>query len=275
MSIEKNESTCQYCIYKKKEKNIFGKERDWCSFSEKHLANDQICVQFTSCADVSVGKLMYFTFIEQERPLSEEEKELQTRLKALRDTDSSTYANLGDYYMNRFNDPESNRFAFYYYKTAADKGHITAKYNTALCYLNGRGVTKDEKKLIKYMSDAAWCGHWPAAYWLGYYYQQNNDISSAKLFYKISAKKGHAGSQYFLAEIYIQEWTKGNKKSFDKGLFWYECAYLHGNNDIQFSEKAREQINLFIQHGYPQESVERGLRHIQQTNSPHIINPSY
>jgi len=33
-----------------------------------------------------------------------------------------------------------------WYKKAAEQGHASAQYNLAVCYENGTGVEKDEKK---------------------------------------------------------------------------------------------------------------------------------
>lgn len=154
------------------EKNIFRKEHNWCNFHNKYLRNASSCGQYTSNSDVDLGKLIYFTLIEKQRNLSGPEKELQKMLEELRKDDYKTYAELGHYYKIHFNDEESQKYMFYYFKTAADKGCAESQYNTAICFLNGWGVQKDEKKVIEYMVNSKKSGYWQAAYWLGIYYHE-------------------------------------------------------------------------------------------------------
>src|SRR6266480_6980546 len=61
-----------------------------------------------------------------------------------------------------YNNKKDLEKAFYWYKKAADKGHINAQYVLASLYKNGEGTEKNLKKAFKWYLKAAESGNYDA-----------------------------------------------------------------------------------------------------------------
>ncbi len=61
-------------------------------------------------------------------------------------------------YFNK-HDPQRYVKAFYYYLKGADLKHVECMYNLGLCFRDGKGVYKDEKKAFEWFLKAAEHGH--------------------------------------------------------------------------------------------------------------------
>ncbi len=77
----------------------------------------------------------------------------------------------------------------------ASQGDNEARYQLALCYLNGDGITSSVYPAVELLRAAANKGHSKASYLLGTMYYQGDriekDISAAKSYLFIAAQKGH------------------------------------------------------------------------------------
>ena len=93
--------------------------------------------------------------------------------------------------------------AFVNYKKAADKGHIEAMYQTALCYDEGIGTIQDPARAVDYYKLAANQGHRSAQFNLAVNYDNGigvaQDQAVAVEWYKKAALQGHKKAQFNLA----------------------------------------------------------------------------
>ncbi|MDR1257131.1 MAG: tetratricopeptide repeat protein, partial [Spirochaetaceae bacterium] len=80
-----------------------------------------------------------------------------------------------------------------WYTRAAESGYDPAQYNLALCYLDGAGVIKNEKKAFEWFVNAAEHGHAEAQYNAGvcYYFGEGTtkDLSKAAWWFSKSAEQ--------------------------------------------------------------------------------------
>lgn len=282
--------SCDTCGYKTTKKTMFGKVRDWCFFQEQYLDRLSMCSQFVNEVDVGFGKGLFFAALSGQRQLSDSERALQdlimTAVTVPCDEKSgstgdyfknatpqglSAMVDIGDKYRLGNGVPQSEKLAFYYYLLAGNQGHAEALYLVALCLYSGTGVEKNEAKAYRLMESAAIRGYAMAQYYSGVHDKEIGRISSAKSNFKSAAKQGHAFSQYCLADIYIDEWINGQEKSLKKGMFWYLCAYLHGNSSARASSMAKEQIDYRVQHGYPERELQLEINRIKMAY-PHYLN---
>jgi TPR repeat protein len=66
---------------------------------------------------------------------------------------------------------QSDQKAFALFKKSAAQGHVPAYANLAYCYMEGRGVARDEKAAVDWYHSAAKSGDVNAQFSLGAYYQ--------------------------------------------------------------------------------------------------------
>jgi ankyrin repeat protein len=80
-------------------------------------------------------------------------------------------------------------------KTLANKGNNEARYQLALCYLNGLGTEVSAYSAVKLLKQASDKGHSKSSYLLGTLYYQGDviekNISAAKSYLFIAEQKGH------------------------------------------------------------------------------------
>ncbi len=90
-------------------------------------------------------------------------------------------------------------------KRLASNGNIEAKYQLAICYLNGSGVAVSAYTAVKLLKQASDKGHSKASYLLGTLYYQGKviekDISAAKSYLFIAEQKGHRLAKQLSNEI--------------------------------------------------------------------------
>ena len=116
--------------------------------------------------------------------------------------------------------------AFELFNEAAALGYSPAIYNTAVCYLDGKGVEKDSVEAFRHFRKAANMGEAKALHNLASCYMRGigtakND-SLAVHYYTMSADKGTAISQAILGHIYMN--GKGVEQDSIKGREWYNKA---------------------------------------------------
>lgn len=187
---------------------------------------------------------------------------------------------VGDCYNRGFHTEKNDVKAQVYYKMAADNGHSKAAFMVAIGYLKGIGGVKNKVAGIKYLQNAADNGVVNAQYMMGMMYQAGEagiffKNQKAVKYYKKAAEQGHAEAQYELGRIYLLEWSRGNTRRFDDGLFWMICACLHESKEsMETSVKARNLINdTMVQRGYPVEEIKRVAEEIRR-KYPNYIEDS-
>lgn len=185
---------------------------------------------------------------------------------------------VGDCYNRGFHADKDDAMAHIYYKMAADKGHIKAACIVAGNYLYGLGVPKNKKMGIKYLQMSADKGLAEAQYFLALEYQIGEaglflrELKEAAYFEK-AAKQGHAKAQIELANMHILK--EGAQYSLDQGIFWLVCAYLHGSEAEEDSNKAMDGLNSLLKSGLPggKKRVEKVIENVKKKHPSYIHNP--
>lgn len=188
---------------------------------------------------------------------------------------------VGDCYNRGFHTNKDDVKAQSYYKMAADKGHVAAAFMVGLGYLFGTGVKKDKTNAIKYIQDAADKGFANAQHMMGMMYQSGEvgaffKKQNAVKYFKMAAQQGHAEAQFELGKIYLLDWSHGNTRRFDDGLFWMVCAAMHTSiKSSETSTKAKKLIDdTMINRGYPTESIKRVIEKIRRNYPNYIVDPN-
>jgi len=121
--------------------------------------------------------------------------------------------------------------------TLAEQGDLTAQYNIAHMYENGKWVEKDFKKAIFWYEKSAKKGYGRSQYYLGVMYDHGivveQDFKKAVFWYEKSAKQGGYISQFNLGLMYHQ--GNGVAKDLKKTIFWYEKSAKQGYVIAQYN----------------------------------------
>ena len=131
--------------------------------------------------------------------------------------------------------------AFKWCRKAAEGGNFWSMNKLGLMYEFGDGTEKNLEKAFRWYKAAAENGHAGGQYNLGDMYEfgkgTEQDLAAAFKWYKASAEKGNSVGQYHLGDMY--EHGKGTAKNAKLAVEWYTKAAKKGNNDAQ---KALERI---------------------------------
>lgn len=183
----------------------------------------------------------------------------------------------------RICDPPEPDFmqAAYYFREAADNGHIDAAYEYGLLCFRPRGrFRKNFRNAEKYLKMAADSGHTAAQYILGFMYKGGHvtkDYEKAVEYFEKAREKSHSFSALELACLYQQPeclnyqrayecaemaaahglnegmfilgnllfWGRGCKADMTKAYEMYQKAYDHGFYDGLIMKEKIEKIKLF------------------------------
>ena len=108
--------------------------------------------------------------------------------------------------------------------------HIDAQYNLGICYYCGKGVDRDEKKAVKWYTEAAEQGYARAQCSLGYCYEYGKgveqDLEKAVEWYTKAATHGNVTAQTKLGSCYY--FGIGVQKDKEKAVEWYTKAAEQG-----------------------------------------------
>ncbi len=186
---------------------------------------------------------------------------------------------VGDCYHRGFHAEKDEVKALFYYKMAADRGHPGGAFMTALSYMLGTGVKKDVETAVQYMQDAASKGWVNAQYMLGSMYETGTagflfkDKKAAK-YYEMAARQGHAEAQLKLGYMNIQK--KGAQFSLENSLFWFVCAYLHGNDAQEESRQAMDRLNYLLRAGLPggRDRIDKIIQNVKTNYPQYMRNPN-
>ncbi len=134
------------------------------------------------------------------------------------------------------------KVAAHWYKHGAQKGHVEAIYNLALCYAHGTG-TQNAKQALALYRKAALMGHRWAQCNLGVMYSEGigtgADSSVAASWYRKAAHQGDAKAQYNLGVCYLD--GDGVRKSRRLAIEWFKDAATRGH------KKAENELRQLLQ----------------------------
>lgn len=124
--------------------------------------------------------------------------------------------------------------AAYYFRDAADNGHIDAAYEYGLLCFRPRGkFRKNFRNAEKYLKMAADSGHTNAQYVLGFMYKGGHvtkDYEKAVMYFEKAKENGHSFSALELACLYQQPECLNYQRAFQCA----EIAAAHGSNEGMF-----------------------------------------
>ena len=178
---------CKGCSLANMKREIWGKLEPKCPFCRKALPKTQ---------DESNERLMKRT--EANDPIA------MRHLGMVRDRE-------GDY-----------STAFEYFTRAAVLGDVQAHFELSNLYYYGRGVEKDEEKMLHHVEQAAIGGHHDARHNLGCTEGENGQCERAVKHWSIAAKLGHDRSLECLKVLY--EAGHVGKDDFDAALCGHQAA---------------------------------------------------
>lgn len=127
--------------------------------------------------------------------------------------------------------------AAYWFKLAADRGHVQAQNSLGRCYKYGLGVVKDEMKAFQYYKMAADQGDVSAQLHVGWYYQSGFGVEKNAVqafeYYKKAADKGNARAQSSLGWCYRH--GCGTDKDVANAFVYYQKAADQGHARALFN----------------------------------------
>ena len=200
-----------------------------------------------------------------------ERRELEQKAK---NRDVNAAKTLGNYYRQLEETEENNVLSHYYYMMAANLGYAPAKFMVALDYIGGDGVEANLEIAFKYMKEAADEGVANAQYMYALSLMSDKFKSKeAFTYFERAAKQGQARAQVELGDIYMFQ-----KQEIDNAIFWWVCAYLHGESALQDSNNAKERLDDLVKSGVPggQGRISRMMETVKESRySQYRQNPSY
>lgn len=152
-------------------------------------------------------------------------------------------------------DVQDYKQAFYWYKKAAENGHIEAQLNLGLLYYNEKGVEQSYENAAKWFTLAAEQGDEAAQYDLaGMHYDGEGveqNYEEAFKWYKLAAEQGHVEAQFVLGKCYFCGW--GVEQDYAEAEKWFEKAVDNGYDIAEIT-------SWFID--WDDEASEEELKHI-------------
>ena len=152
--------------------------------------------------------------------------------------ETETVKNVQDYLAEaqRYRENNNEAAAFQRYEDAAKMyDNAQAQYEVALCYQNGRGTEKNEKKAAEWYRKAAEHGHAEAQFWMGERYYCGDgvekDFAKTVEWCRMAARQGHADAQWRLGRCYGL--GEGVEKNYEKAVEYYSKAAEQGQVKAQ------------------------------------------
>lgn len=163
-------------------------------------------------------------------------------LPSAESSDPESQFNLGLCYINGNGVTKNEREAAKWFRLAAEQGHIAAQYNLGVHYANGNGVAKDHVQAVKWYRLAADQGDAVAQHNLGLCYAKGNgvpvDQAEAFKWLRLAADQGGAHAQYDLGERYAN--GNGVSKDFVLANMWFSISAAKQNNKAEEARNALE-----------------------------------
>ncbi len=133
------------------------------------------------------------------------------------------------YEKNKIGDLEQ---AFYWYKKAAEQGHLESQKTLGNFYEYGKGVKKNLEKAFFWYKKAAEQGDFEAQCNFGLCYEYGKgvekNLKEALSWYKKAAEKGYPEACCYLGDYYY--FGKGVEKNLERSLSWYKKAAKYKNS---------------------------------------------
>ena len=130
---------------------------------------------------------------------------------------------------------ENEAEAVKWFRTAAERGDLSAQFNLGNLYEHGRSVQNDGEA-IKWYQTAAEQGYAPAQLRLGMIYEQGTgvqpNLEEAIKWYQMAADQEEAGAQYCLGLLYAN--GRGVPQSDEEAAKWFQMAADQGDADAQY-----------------------------------------
>ncbi len=125
--------------------------------------------------------------------------------------------------------------AVYWYRKAAEHGHVQAQNTLGLRYEKGEGVNQDYRTAAYWYYEPAKNGHTQAQNNLGFMYSEGigveQDYTEAFNWYLMAAENGHVKAQYNLGVIYYK--GRGIGKDYKEAIKWYRKSAEQGYTQSQ------------------------------------------
>ena len=129
--------------------------------------------------------------------------------------------------------------AAYWFRRAAEGGHVEAMLEIGVLYQEGRGVRRNQATATGWFHEAAENGHAEMQFHLGHYYRFNfpmemdweDAIERAAYWYRRAALQDHAGAQQTLGFLYAT--GQGVETNIEAAAYWLRRSAMLGNLDAQ------------------------------------------
>ena len=122
-------------------------------------------------------------------------------------------------------------------RTAAIAGDMSAQYEIAVRFGEGRGVPRDERQAAHWLEIAAKQGLAPAQFRLGGYYERGigvkKDLAAARDLYLAAAAKGNGKAMHNLAVLYAD--GINGRSDYHTAALWFRKAADRGITDSQYN----------------------------------------
>ena len=157
--------------------------------------------------------------------------------------DSEAQYSLGLIFYDRafddtYGEPEDDKNALYWFKLAANQGHVRAQTNLGLMYDKGYGVDQNYFEAEKWYLLAASQGSKNAQFNLGQMYRRGEggkpNYVKAIYWYKLAAEQGDADAQSNLGVMYLNI-SDITIRSYREAVKWFKLASEQGHAKAQFN----------------------------------------
>jgi len=122
-------------------------------------------------------------------------------------------------------------------RAAAIAGDMSAQYEIAVRFGDGRGVPRDERQAAYWLELAAKQGLAPAQFRLGGYYEKGigvkKDLAAARDLYLAAAAKGNGKAMHNLAVLYAD--GVNGRADYHTAALWFRKAADRGITDSQYN----------------------------------------
>lgn len=154
--------------------------------------------------------------------------------EATRENDMEAQYELGCFYWAT---KTCSNKAFFWFRKAAELGHVKAQLATGLCCFKGVGIAPNKSEAVDWYRKAAAQGNINANYNLGLCYELGEGVDcnnrEAVLLYRKVAEQGHANAQYRLGRC-LQKGI-GIDKDENEAMKWLYRAAAQGQGDALYA----------------------------------------
>jgi uncharacterized protein len=170
-------------------------------------------------------------------------RQLQRFTNTLSETAEEMYQKGIDCDYGRNNATQDYVQAVYWYRKAAEQGHVVSQDTLGVMYGRGEPVEKDYVQALYWYRKSVKQGHAQSQYSLGLYYAYGHGVAQddvqAVHWYREAAEQGNAGGQKQLGFMY--EKGRGVAQDDVQAVHWYRKAAEQGISDAKESLQKLEQ----------------------------------